>query len=420
MILLSWVPPGQSALAERPPPREGYNSDPVTNNIGLPASSDSLTVVAIVAAYNEADIIDQVVRDLITQGVQVYLLDDGSTDGTVEAVEHYVGSGVVGIERLEHGEGDAGARFYWERILFRKAQIAQHIDATWFIHHDADEFRESPWFGVPLREAIAQVDRLGFNAIDAASFDFWPVDDSFGPGVDVRVALPYYSRARPFDKLQVRCWKKTDALVDLASTGGHDVQFPGRMVFPQRFILRHYPIRSQSHGDRKVFEQRLSRFLPEELKRGWHLQYAEMSEGTSFIRDPSTLTLYDPLAVRTDLALHRGVEAMSSAIDALRDEADRLRTEQSCDQNEIARLAEEGARKDTALSDMRSVVEALLAERDARALDVQERERLHLEEVARYRAVVEDTTRRLDAMHRSMSWRLTSPLRAAYRIVGGR
>ena len=208
--------------------------------------------------------------------------------------------------------------------------------------------------------------------------------------------------------------------MDLASTGGHDVQFPGRMVFPQRFILRHYPIRSQSHGDRKVFEQRLSRFLPEELKRGWHLQYAEMSEGTSFIRDPSTLTLYDPLAVRTDLALHRGVEAMSSAIDALRDEADRLRTEQSCDQNEIARLAEEGARKDTALSDMRSVVEALLAERDARALDVQERERLHLEEVARYRAVVEDTTRRLDAMHRSMSWRLTSPLRAAYRIVGGR
>ena len=190
MILLPWVPPGQSALAERPPPREGYNSDPVTNNIGLPASSDSLTVVAIVAAYNEADIIDQVVRDLITQGVQVYLLDDGSTDGTVEAVEHYVGSGVVGIERLEHGEGDAGARFYWERILFRKAQIAQHIDATWFIHHDADEFRESPWFGVPLREAIAQVDRLGFNAIDAASFDFWPVDDSFGPGVDVRVALP--------------------------------------------------------------------------------------------------------------------------------------------------------------------------------------------------------------------------------------
>ena len=41
------------------------------------------SVVAIVAAYNEADIIGHVVGALIDQGVNVYFLDDGSTDDTV-------------------------------------------------------------------------------------------------------------------------------------------------------------------------------------------------------------------------------------------------------------------------------------------------------------------------------------------------
>ena len=39
-----------------------------------PAPRD-FSVVAIIAAYNEADIIGQVVADLIAQGVSVYLLD---------------------------------------------------------------------------------------------------------------------------------------------------------------------------------------------------------------------------------------------------------------------------------------------------------------------------------------------------------
>ena len=67
-------------------------------------------VTAIVAAYNEADIIGQVVGDLVAQGVTVYLLDDGSTDGTAAAVEPYLGRGVLAIEGLPAGDG----RFRWE------------------------------------------------------------------------------------------------------------------------------------------------------------------------------------------------------------------------------------------------------------------------------------------------------------------
>ena len=83
--------------------------------------SADFSVIALIAAYNEADIIGQVVGDLITQGIQVYLLDDGSTDGTVAAVEPYVGRGVVAIEHLAAATTDVElegvGRFDWERIL---------------------------------------------------------------------------------------------------------------------------------------------------------------------------------------------------------------------------------------------------------------------------------------------------------------
>ena len=38
--------------------------------------------------------------------------------------------------------------------------------------------------------------------------------------------------------------------------GGHDARFPGRRVFPYKFLLLHYPARSQEQGERKVFRDR--------------------------------------------------------------------------------------------------------------------------------------------------------------------
>jgi glycosyltransferase involved in cell wall biosynthesis len=325
------------------------------------------SVVAIVAAYNEADVIGQVVGDLIAQGVQVYLLDDGSTDGTVAAVEPYRGRGLLGIERRDGG----GAGFEWERILSRKAELARELDADWFIHHDADELRESPWPHLSLREAVRMVDGLGFNAIDSARLDFWPVHDGFRPGDDVRRAFTHWAPPAAYDRLQIRCWKRTDAPVDLVSSGGHEVRFPGRRVFPIRFLLRHYPIRGQAHGERKVFRERRPRFAEHERARGWHVQYDTVREGATFIADPAGLTPYDAESVRRSLLeRHRGVEEAEAA--------------------------------DAELERMRRHAAATAAE------------------VARLRDAVEDGARRLADLHASLSWRMTAPARAAGRLLRGR
>ena len=241
------------------------------------------SVVALVAAYNEADIIHHVVADLIEQHIDVYFLDDGSTDDTVKIVEPFVGRGVLAIERLPARANEPDV-FDWERILRRKSALAAELDASWFIHHDADEFRESPWAHLSLHDAIRRVDALGFNAIDFAGFDFWPVDECFKPGDDVREALTCYTEFASYDRVQIRCWKKTAHAVDLASSGGHEAKFPDRKVFPLRFILRHYPIRGQAHAERKIFRERRNRFLEGERARGWHVQYDGIREGESFLR----------------------------------------------------------------------------------------------------------------------------------------
>jgi Glycosyl transferase family 2 len=398
--------------------------------------SSDLSVVAIIAAYNEADIIGASVRDLIDQGISVYLLDDGSTDCTVQAVEPYVGRGVIGIERLR--PNDAAGEFALQEIVRRKAQLADELDADWFINHDADEFRESPWSGVPLGEAISRVDALGYNAIDFASFDFHPTDPRKRAPKDVRAALPFYSEAAVYDRVQIRCWKKTPG-VELESTGGHDTQFDGRRVFPLRFILRHYPIRSQAHGERKVFQERRPRYATREQALGWHVQYDHVAEGASFIKDSSTLTRFDPVAVRIGLSLrHRGVEALEQSLDSVRAELDGVRSrldgvsaELADRTNELEGVRAELTRRTNEVNDHLKAMDAELTETRAQVAHRSAELAARREEIAGLRsaldrrkieidnlqAVVADFMKQLYAFQRSLSWRWTSPLRAVYRLL---
>jgi hypothetical protein len=393
------------------------------------------SVIAIVAAYNEADIIGQVVGYLIAQGIQVYFLDDGSTDGTVAAIEPYVGRGVLCIERLTGAADNAAPRsFAWERILLRKTELARQLDADWFVHHDADEFREAPWAHASLLEGIRHVDALGFNAIDFSSLDFWPIDDTFQPGDDVRTAFPFYSEHKPYDHLQIRCWKKTDD-IDLASSGGHEARFGGRRVFPLRFILRHYPIRGQRHGQRKIFAERQNRFLDEERARGWHVQYDDVQKGASFLRDPASLLRYDADAVRVGLALrHRGVEALEASVLELRVCADSLRAEAQRREQEIVRMNAELAAHTAEAADLRRELSAHAIELAATRRQLEDRNAdldAHRAEIAKLTdalerrgadveslsAAVHAAERRLDELHRSLSWRWMSPARAIYRLL---
>ena len=375
------------------------------------------TVVAIICAHNEVDIIVPVIGHLIAQGVSVYLLDHGSTDGTARAAERFLGQGLLAIQPFPAGRvSSVSDAFRWEAILARKTELSAELDADWFIHHDADECRESPWASLTLREAIYSVDRFGYNAIDFELFNFWPTDDCFRPGDDPRTIFRYYEAARHWDKHQVKCWKKQDAAADLVSSGGHHVSFPGQRIFPLRFILRHYPIRSQEHGARKVFVERRPRLLPAEIERGWHVQYGGMSEGQTFVRDPSTLVEYHADAARLSLVLrHRDVEALESELVEAANRLDVRDAAIALANREVDRLSADLGAARTDLGAARTEVEAQRTMSETRLATI---ERL-VQDVSAEHDLVErllrdvDSQRRdIDALRSSKSWRWSAPLRA--------
>ena len=95
---------------------------------------------------------------------------------------------------------------------------------------------------------------------------------AFGRGMDPEAHFRFFERGSPND-VQVKAWCQPTTGVNLAESGGHDARFPARSIHPEKFVLKHYPIRNLEQGRRKIFAERLGRFHPDERAVGWHVQY---------------------------------------------------------------------------------------------------------------------------------------------------
>ena len=282
----------------------------------LRAPERPFRALAIMPAFNEADVIFHAIGALVSEGVDVYLIDHESTDGTVEAAKPWLGRGLVRIERFpeEAGYGERNrTEMVWRDILRRVGEISGEVPADWYLFVNADEFREAPWPGVTLADALREVDELDFNAVNFELLNFRPTpQDAFVPGADVREHLRHYEPPGPYDVLQIKAWKAQPAVVDLVHHGGHDLLFEGKRVFPVPFLLRHYPIRSAEHGRRKVLAERIARFAAEERAGGWHVQYDHYGDGSDYLHGRETLTEYEGDRVRAEL-LGRSVREVLAA-----------------------------------------------------------------------------------------------------------
>jgi glycosyltransferase involved in cell wall biosynthesis len=409
-------------------------------------SPKEFRVLAIISAFNEGDIISLVLQHLIENGIDVYLIDNQSTDDTVEEARRWLGKGLLHVETFPADAEDATA-FDWGAILRRKEELARELAADWFIHHDADEIREAPWPGVSLKEAIRWVDVLGYNCVDFRVLNFPPIDDGFRQGMDPKSYFRYWQDPGEFDEVQIKAWKSGPAPIALAPWGGHQVQFRDRKIFPIQFLLRHYPIRSQGHGERKVFAERKTRFLERERVKGWHVQYDDFEPGHSFLGEPYHLNLFDKDAVCLDLLLRnpaaRAAEAKVRALEedltALRPRQMELETqalkvrslengkrdlEREVDRLEgrIVELERVASRADAEVGETEKKAKAL----DAQRLDLERRlaaSQSRADEISAAARNLEEENRRLgselDAIRRSTTWRLSAPLRRFLDAIKG-
>ena len=299
------------------------------------AAPEDFEVLAIVTAFNECDIVEQLLDRLLDDGIRVHVIDNWSTDGTDELVAKHAERDAprVTMERFP-AEGPS-ATFELGAMLRRVEEVAARSSADWIVHHDVDEVRESPWEGVSLRDGLWAVDRFGFNAVDHTIVNFRPVDDSFAPGDRLEDAFGWFEFGDDAGSFrQLKAWRRQPEPVAMAYSGGHDVVFPGRRVFPYKFLLRHYPIRSQAHGERKVLRERRDRFDPVEHERGWHVHYDHFDDDASFLGDPAALLRWDEAEFRRAFLLERlsgaglaGNPGITARRDAIESEFEHLRSE---------------------------------------------------------------------------------------------
>jgi glycosyltransferase involved in cell wall biosynthesis len=220
-------------------------------------------IIALLAVYNEERFIAASLDHLINQGLQVYLIDNSSTDQTVAIAERYLGKGLIGIDEFPR----AGV-YSWKPILQHKEYLASTLDADWFMHVDADEIRLSPYSNTTLAQAISKVDAQGFNAVNFMEFTFIPTKES--PDHDhsnFQETMRWYYPFLPSFPHRLNAWKRQSNPVDLARSGGHRVQFPGLNMYLESFRMRHYLFLSIPHAIQKYVNRV---YDPLEVERGWH------------------------------------------------------------------------------------------------------------------------------------------------------
>jgi hypothetical protein len=230
-------------------------------------------------------------------------MDNWSTDDTLERASRYIGHGLIGIERNPLRDT---ATYDLERALVRVEHLSRTLEADWFVFYDIDEIRRSPFPGMGLRDALYAIDRAGYSAIDFTILNFRPIDGTFETGMSLESHFRHFEFGPTRDLLRQRkCWKNTNQNVQLIERGGHDVLFPGRKVYPYKFTTKHYSIRSQRHGERKVVKERRDRFnVREHESRKWHVHY-EGARVPNFLGDPEKLIRYDDATFDTEYLVER-------------------------------------------------------------------------------------------------------------------
>ena len=242
--------------------------------------------LAIIPVFNESDILPAVLKHLDQQGCDVYVLDNWSTDLSPEFIS---GLGT----NVERWPAERPAMYDWTGILRRIEEIALEQGAgRWVILHDADEIRRAPeqWPGLNLAGALEHAQSGGYNAVTFAVKTYAPIDNSWEPRVDPEAHFRYSMREHTDDRVpHIKAWLQGAERVDLHTHGGHQALFAGRNVCPEPFVLKHYPIRSQAHGERKVLKERFPRYSPVERTRQWHVQYDDYVNNPKFVLNPRDL-----------------------------------------------------------------------------------------------------------------------------------
>lgn len=220
-----------------------------------------ISCVAVLCVHDEEAHLKRAIGDFVEQGIDVAIIDHGSTDGTAEICSGFLGKGVVAMEHLPWtGEFDLTAQ------LRAKRDLVDRLGHDWVIHADADEWMHTRLQGESLLAGIDRISRLGYNAINFDEFVFLPQPGAISEPADCKRELLDYYFFAPRENRLMRAWSRQHALENVSS-GGHLLAGEDLRLAPESFVLRHYIVLSQEHAIRK-YAHRV--FSAADLEKGWH------------------------------------------------------------------------------------------------------------------------------------------------------
>lgn len=220
-----------------------------------------VSCAAIICVRNEERYLENTLEYLVSQGIDVAIIDHESDDNSLSICRQYLGAGVIRIDALEwRGEYDQTAQ------LTAKANIAKRLGHDWILHTDADEWLQSPRESESLLEGISRLDRLGFNAIDFDEFVFLPVGSQENQSSATYPKFLHYYYFAPFPNRLMRAWRR-EAEFNNVSSGGHQLKGAKLCLAEEKFILRHYIALSQEHAIKKYVGRVFSKG---DLEKRWH------------------------------------------------------------------------------------------------------------------------------------------------------
>ncbi|HSM69940.1 MAG TPA: glycosyltransferase family 2 protein [Anaerolineales bacterium] len=239
--------------------------------------SDSITCVAIIAVRNEAEHIHRALAAFTAAGVDVVVIDNDSTDDSVDRCREFDSKGLLFMDRLPwRGYFDLSAQ------LKAKQKIAQKLSHDWVIHADADEWLQSPASGETLLQGIKRVSQQGYNIINFDEFVFLPVKGDKLRGNRYEKDFLHYYYFAPARHRLMRAWRNSVEFTNVAS-GGHRVHGGHVKLCPENFVLRHYIALSYEHAVRKYVGRAFSQV---DLSKNWHGNRRDLT--TEQLRFPTT------------------------------------------------------------------------------------------------------------------------------------
>jgi Glycosyl transferase family 2 len=414
-----------------------------------------MKLVMTLLVRNEVDVIEANLDYHLAQGVDfVIVTDHGSEDGTSDILREYERMGVAKVIR------DTGEGHHQSNRVTRMAEIARRgHGADWVIHNDADEF----WWPLmgDLREVFSSVP-LQFGQIVVQRRNFRPRADDEGPFYSRLVHREASSLNLSGHALELKVAHRPHPDVVVAP-GNHSIRGADLPAVPVGDVLEifHFPMRSYKQFERKVvqighgYEQLTDRspmvgcdqlallelhregklrdyydglvLDPAALERGLQLGTIVVDRRLEdFMRSlrsgGRSSTLPDaPFAG----AVLRGLMDALGEVEQSREELASLRSDDACARERLERLQEQGRALLAAEAELASARDQLAqlrageAEMSNRA---SERDELlgQSEQCRRdFENRLRQAERTIDDITGSFSWRLTSPLRGAKRLLGG-